>query len=115
MSEGRMNGRVQWFNRKRGYGFILVIDPGDHENKEYFCHYSNINTDNYKTLYPGEYVSFSLDKNEKEQVVCVNISGINNGPLLIDNETHTIRVIPKHKMNITEDNLNANLNHTISN
>ena len=114
MSEDRINGRVQWFNKKRGYGFINVIDPGEHNNNEYFCHYSNINTTNFKTLFPGEYVSFNLDKNDKDQIVCIDIKGINQGPLLIDNETHSIRVIPKHRLNVTEDNLNINLDNDLS-
>ena len=115
MAEGRINGRVQWFNRRRGYGFINVIDEGEHLNNEYFCHYTNVSTENYKTLYPGEYVSFKLDNNDKGQIVCIDIKGINEGPLLIDNEAHSFRIIPKHRLNVSDDNLNSNIDNNFTN
>ena len=114
MSES-INGIVQWFNRKRGYGFIKVVSDGEHYDKEYFCHYTNISTNNYKTLYPGEYVSFVVGKNESNQVICDNIRGINGGPLLIDNETHTYKIFPKKIVsNVTSENLNSDLDNNVS-
>lgn len=105
MSEEKYTGIVQWFNKRRGFGFIKVIDPSnDLNDKEFFCHYSNINTENYKTLYPGEYVSFDLIDNEDGRKICINITGINNGPLLIDNEKNTYRVYPKGNLNDNTNN-----------
>lgn len=47
-----MRGEVKWFNAERGYGFIAS------ENKDYFVHYSEIQSNGYKTLSPGDKVSF---------------------------------------------------------
>ena len=114
MSELRINGMVQWFNRKRGYGFIKVVSEGEHLNKDYFCHYTNIATDNYKTLYPGEYVSFTIVTNDSNKIICDNIRGINNGPLLIDNPTHNYKIFPKRNNNIITDNLNSDLDNSVN-
>ena len=55
---------TKWFNRK-GYGFINVMtSDSEHTGNDLFVHLSGINVSNggYKSLYPGEYVSFDLDK-----------------------------------------------------
>ena len=105
MTEGNYNGRVQWFNKRRGYGFIKVISDDAYNDKELFCHYSNINTSNYKTLFPGEYVSFNILKNDDNREICINVTWFNGGPLLIDNENNQYRIIPKRNLdnNITGD------------
>jgi CspA family cold shock protein len=40
-----MNGKVKWFNARRGYGFITGTD-----GKDYFVHYSAIESEGYKSL-----------------------------------------------------------------
>ena len=53
-------GKVKWFDEKRGYGFI--------ENKEgdsIFVHYNAIQQDGFKTLYEGQHVSFDIEKGQK--------------------------------------------------
>ena len=42
---------VNWFNRKKGYGFITVVTP-DNEltNEDIFTHYTSIKTNNYKNF-----------------------------------------------------------------
>jgi CspA family cold shock protein len=95
----KLIGKVNWFNRKKGYGFITCVTPENKLiNEDIFFHYSSIKTDNFKTLYPGEYVSFILgtnDKDGKTKNICLDITGVYGGPLLTDNTTHTIRVIEK--------------------
>ncbi|MQA95542.1 MAG: hypothetical protein GEV11_13145 [Streptosporangiales bacterium] len=49
-------GTVRWFNTERGYGFI-VPDGGFGEVR---VHYSEIQTNGYKTLDVGERVSFDI-------------------------------------------------------
>ena len=58
----RIDGVVKWFNSERGYGFILRDSD---ENEEYFVHYSYIDMEGYKTLKPGQKVTFELIETEK--------------------------------------------------
>ena len=46
-------GTVKWFNADKGYGFITV-DNGD----EVFAHFSEIQSDGFKTLEEGQKVEF---------------------------------------------------------
>lgn len=55
-----MQGKVKWFNRHRGYGFIT----GDDE-KEYFVHYSGINMEGYKSLEDEQIVTFDVEQKDK--------------------------------------------------
>jgi CspA family cold shock protein len=53
-------GKVKWFNPKKGYGFISTTD-----GRDIFVHYSNISGDGYKTLDQGDDVTFDLVEGEK--------------------------------------------------
>jgi cold shock protein len=53
-------GKVKWFNTRKGYGFISTDD-----GKDIFVHYSNIASDGYKTLAEGDPVSFDVVDGEK--------------------------------------------------
>jgi CspA family cold shock protein len=53
-------GKVKWFNTRKGYGFISTDD-----GKDIFVHYSNIASDGYKTLAEGDAVSFDVVDGEK--------------------------------------------------
>lgn len=55
-----MKARVKWFNNEKGYGFI----ERDGE-EDIFIHYSNIETDGYKSLHEGQMVEFDLVKTDK--------------------------------------------------
>ena len=48
-------GKVKWFNDKKGYGFIA-----QEGGRDVFVHYSNIKQDGYKTLAEGQDVSFEI-------------------------------------------------------
>ena len=54
------DGKVKWFNARKGYGFIATDDGQD-----VFVHYANITTDGFKTLNEGDLVSFDIVKGEK--------------------------------------------------
>ncbi len=53
-------GKVKWFNTRKGYGFICTPDGAD-----IFVHYSNISGNGYKTLAEGDTVSFDIIEGEK--------------------------------------------------
>ncbi|MDD5711230.1 MAG: cold-shock protein [Smithellaceae bacterium] len=53
-------GKVKWFNEKKGFGFIELEEGGD-----VFVHYSAIMGTGFKTLYEGQPVSFDLQEGKK--------------------------------------------------
>lgn len=55
-----MNGTVKWFNSEKGFGFITGED-----GKDVFAHFSQINTDGYKSLEEGQKVSYDVVKGPK--------------------------------------------------
>lgn len=78
--EGDLSGRVKWFDRKKGFGFVTVIDSGDELNDhDIFTHYTTIQTKNsegFKYLQEGEYVSFSVEQREvggSQKVVATDV------------------------------------------
>jgi len=87
-----LTGCVKWFNNNLNYGFITVISPGEYNNKDIFCHQSNIKTKNecFRTLYTGECVQFEITKsdNEKHPYHGVNISGFNGCMLHCENPSY---------------------------
>jgi CspA family cold shock protein len=48
-------GTVKWFNADKGYGFIEVEGQDD-----VFVHFSEIQSDGFKTLDEGQAVSFEV-------------------------------------------------------
>jgi cold shock protein len=53
-------GRVKWFNEKKGYGFIETEGEGD-----VFVHYSAIEGSGFRSLNDGELVSFEVEQSSK--------------------------------------------------
>lgn len=89
-SQETYTGRCKWFNNRLGYGFITVDNSSEQNNvpSDLFVHQTNIhpNSSTYRTLKQGEYVSFSLSRDDSS-VQAVNVTGINGGPLLCDTQT----------------------------
>jgi CspA family cold shock protein len=54
------DGKVKWFNPRKGYGFIATAD-----GRDIFVHYSSISGDGYKTLVEGDAVTFDIVEGEK--------------------------------------------------
>ncbi|MGD8192450.1 cold-shock protein [Brevibacillus ginsengisoli] len=50
-----MQGKVKWFNKEKGYGFIEKNGGGD-----VFVHYTGIAGTGYRNLEEGELVSFDI-------------------------------------------------------
>ncbi len=60
MAEERVQGRVKWFDEKKGYGFIECDDGTD-----IFVHFSAIRGGGFKTLREGQRVEFRIATGEK--------------------------------------------------
>ena len=59
MSE-RVQGKVKWFNQTKGFGFI-EYEGG----KDLFVHFSEINSDGFKTLAENQNVEFVVGEGDK--------------------------------------------------
>jgi len=55
-------GSVRRFDEKKGYGFIH--EEGG-EGKDIFVHYSDIEGEGFKTLAPGDMVTFEVKQSDK--------------------------------------------------
>jgi CspA family cold shock protein len=53
-------GKVKWFNEKKGYGFIETS-----EGEDCFVHFSEIRGDGFKTLREGQEVEFEKTQGKK--------------------------------------------------
>ena len=59
-------GTVKWFDAKKGYGFIS--DLAINSEKDYFVHFSEIQSDSFKTLNEGQKVTFEIGEGTKGPV-----------------------------------------------
>ncbi len=55
-----MQGKIKWFNSKKGFGFIE-----QETGEDVFVHYSAIEMTGFKTLSEGEQVQFEIEENDK--------------------------------------------------
>jgi CspA family cold shock protein len=60
-----INGKVKWFDGKKGYGFVSDTASDD---KDYFVHFSEIQIDGFKTLTEGQEVTFEIGEGPKGTV-----------------------------------------------
>ena len=84
-----IHGMVKWFDHKKGYGFITVVDGSEeYQGKDVFVHYTDISvrSSTNKNLYQGEYVSFHLTntENDTHPVKATDVMGAFRGPLRVD-------------------------------
>jgi len=107
-------GSVIWFDQKKGFGFVKINDPdSDFNDKDIFVHYSCIHTEqnSYKRLYPGEYVSMDVkhQPNVKgKEYICLNLTGVNGGKLLVENEKYNYKVFNKVERNVNRQDQGHN-------
>lgn len=55
----KIRGKVKWFNESKGFGFI------ESSGKDYFVHFSAIQSSGFKTLPEGVSVLFKPGKGQK--------------------------------------------------
>ena len=55
-----LEGKVEWFNPRKGYGFIATDD-----GRDIFVHYSSISGDGYKILAEDDPVTFEIVDGDK--------------------------------------------------
>ncbi len=60
VDDDRETGRVKWFNRTKGFGFIVRDDGG-----EIFVHHRNIDGSGRRSLKDGELVRFKVAQHDK--------------------------------------------------
>ena len=101
MSSLRLTGRVKWFNKKSGYGFLTVCGDSVHKDKDIFAHYSAVKgeDDQYKYLVQGEYVDFDLveSKGEKHEFQAAAISGVMGGLTMCETHRENPRPPPRDR------------------
>lgn len=56
----RTTGTVKWFNAEKGYGFI-----SQEGGEDVFVHFSEIQSDGYRTLDEGAKVEFEVTQGKK--------------------------------------------------
>ena len=57
---GAVNGKVKWFNEKKGFGFLEQSGGAD-----VFVHFSAIKGNGFKTLAEGQEVTFDIVEGAK--------------------------------------------------
>ncbi|HAU1796546.1 TPA: cold-shock protein [Legionella pneumophila] len=55
----KIRGKVKWFNKDKGFGFI------ESNGKDYFVHFSAIQSSGFKNLPEGASVLFKAGKGQK--------------------------------------------------
>jgi CspA family cold shock protein len=66
-----INGKIKWFNPKKGYGFI----QNEKEGKDIFLHVSALEEAGINTLQEGEAVSYEIGENRGKDTA-INIKKI---------------------------------------
>ncbi len=56
-----VKGKVKWFNDRKGYGFISREDGSG----DVFAHFSDIQSEGFKTLKEGDAVEFEVSNSDK--------------------------------------------------
>lgn len=65
-------GKVKWFNKTKGFGFLTDDNGGD-----VFVHYSAIQEDGFKDLAEGQRVTFESIQSDKG-MKAINVRKVNS-------------------------------------
>ncbi len=67
----RNKGKVKWFNKEKGYGFIVKEDGND-----IFVHYKDLNMEGFKLLKDGQEVEFDIGIADYNKIKATNVTVI---------------------------------------
>ena len=62
------NGRVKWFDAKKGYGFLTL----DGDEKDVFLHVSDLEKSKFRKIRENQKIQFEI-KEEKGKLKAVNL------------------------------------------
>lgn len=86
-TSSRQIGIVKWFDNKKGFGMITVMESS-HANKDIFAHHTevNVSVQQYRYLVAGEYVSFSINQivGDETKLTATGIKGVLGGPVMCE-------------------------------
>jgi cold shock CspA family protein len=86
-TSSRQIGIVKWFDNKKGFGMITVMES-THANKDIFVHHTevNVSVQQYRYLVAGEYVSFGVNQivGDETKLTATNIKGVLGGPVMCE-------------------------------
>ena len=71
----KKTGTVKWFSARRGYGFI-----SDEVENDYFVHFSEIQTEGFRKLKPGQQVTFETAVDEQGRELAKKVYPEDEGP-----------------------------------
>lgn len=54
-----VSAKVKWFNEAKGFGFLAAETP-EFQGQDIFAHYTQIQTDGFRTLREGEAVTCDI-------------------------------------------------------
>ncbi|CAD5207893.1 unnamed protein product [Bursaphelenchus okinawaensis] len=92
----RWTGRSDWFNVRKGFGFVTSTMEGERGGRKVFIHYKNISEQQFKSIKDNEDVEFTVQYNEKG-LCATNLTGIGGSAL----QGHVVRpIISKNKKNL---------------
>lgn len=72
-----MQGKVRWFDQKKGYGFIA-----QEKGRDVFVHYTDIQEKGFRSLDEGQLVEFEIEEG-KRGIHAVNVCKVQTAKLWI--------------------------------
>ena len=85
--DGTYSGRVKWFNRTQGWGFITITGE-EFTNDDVFVYWNSLDVgkEQYRYLVNGEYVTFGIswNKDAKHPYQATNVKGAQGGQLMCE-------------------------------
>ena len=101
--EGKVEGRVKWFNAKSGYGFVTLLasKEGLARQEEVFVHHTGlrVGSEQFRYLVEGEYVELEVSETSTgvHKYQGVGVTGIKGGKLMCETRSEASTLSSQHK------------------